>query len=144
MAKQQTVLGFDFGLKRIGVAVGQTVTGTASPLDTLKAEAGEPHWEQIAKLIAQWRPDALVVGIPLRIDSSDQHITHEARRFAKSLRSRYGLPVHTVDERFTTLEAKQRLFDVGGYRSLEKAQIDSWAAKLITESWLERNITDEK
>lgn len=131
-----TVLGFDFGLRHIGVAVGQTVTGTANPLTPLKALHGEPEWEQITALIAHWQPQALMVGIPLSIDGNEQNITRAARRFAQQLEARYQLPVHKIDERFTTLEAKQTLFDKGGARALSKRNIDGWSAKIITENGL--------
>ncbi len=137
-AKDLTLLGFDFGLRRIGVAVGQTITGTATPLEPLLAKNGEPNWEQIAKLNQIWRPDALIVGIPVNMDGTPQEITAHAQQFASALTDHLHLPVHTVDERLTTKEAKQQLFDAGGYRSLEKTSIDSFAAKLILESWLRK------
>lgn len=133
--KFTTILAFDFGMKRIGVAVGQNVTKTAQALTTLSANAGEPKWEQITALIEQWRPDGLVVGIPLNVDSKEQPITHHARHFAECLSQRFNLPVYQMDERFTTIEARQMLFDQGGYKKLKSSEIDSWAAKLILESW---------
>ncbi len=136
--KDQTVLGFDFGLRRIGVAVGQTITGTAAPLNTVKAQDGVPDWQTLADLITLWRPHALIVGMPLHIDASEQAITHTANQFAQQLRNRFNLPVHRVDERYTTLAAKQLLYEQGGFRKLKKAQIDGWAAKLILESWLKQ------
>lgn len=135
---EQTVLGFDFGLRRIGVAVGQTLTRTASPLKTLKAIQGEPKWEELTKLIQQWRPSLLVVGVPVNMDGSPQAVTAAARQFAASLEQRLGLSVAEIDERLTTKEARQRLFDMGGYRAIEKSEVDSYAAKLILESWLQR------
>ena len=84
-----TVLGFDFGLKHIGVAVGQTVTGAARPLDSLKANRGEPEWAAITALIHHWQPKALIVGIPLSIDGHEQSITRAARKFAAELEQRY-------------------------------------------------------
>ena len=134
---RQTLLGFDFGLKRIGVAVGQTLTGTATALTTLQADKGEPNWSELEKLIKEWGPQALVVGIPLNMDSSQQTITMAAKNFANSLQ-RFGLPVYEVDERLTTKEARQQLFSAGGYRAIKQAQIDSIAAKLILESWLRK------
>ena len=89
----QTLLGFDFGMKRIGVAVGQTITATATPLETLKANAGEPRWQEIALMIKHWKPDALVVGAPLKLDSSEQMISLAAKHFAEQLRQHFGLPV---------------------------------------------------
>lgn len=130
-----SVLGFDFGTKHIGVAVGQTVTRTANPLTALKADNGIPRWQDIDALIQEWAPQVLLVGIPLNMDGSEQLLTHQARKFANRLADRYKLPVHHIDERLTTVEAKQQLFEQGGYRALTKSQIDSYAAKIIIESW---------
>lgn len=135
MHENQTLLGFDFGLRRIGVAVGQTVTGTATALFTLQAKNGIPNWEEVHALIKVWRPNGLVVGIPLNLDGTEQPITKSAKKFAQAL-EQFGLPIYQVDERLTTKEARQRLFDSGGYRALEKAEVDSFAARLILESWL--------
>lgn len=137
--ENQTLLGFDFGLKRIGVAVGQTITQTATPLQTLQARNGIPDWKQITALIKEWQPSALVVGIPLNIDGTSQSLTKSAQKFAQSLEKHTQLPVHRIDERLSTKEARQRLFDVGGYREIQKSQIDSFAAKLILESWLKNS-----
>lgn len=134
--KSLTVLGFDFGLKYIGVAVGQSVTGTANPLLTIPADQGKPRWDKINEVIQRWRPDALLVGMPLALDGSEQKISHAARHFADCLKQRYGLPVHLIDERYTTREAKSDLFARGGYRALDKAKVDGWSAKIITESGL--------
>ena len=132
----KTVLGFDFGMKHIGVAVGQTITRTATPLTSLKATDGIPNWDEIAKLISTWGAQALIVGIPLNMDGTEQPITAAAKKFSNRLHARYKLPVHPVDERLTTVEAKQQLFEAAGYRALDKNAIDSYSAKLILESWL--------
>ncbi len=132
----QTVIGFDFGLKHIGVAVGQTVTGTANPLVSLSAHQGVPQWPKIDDLIAYWKPDALIVGLPFAIDGSEHNITRAARRFANNLEEHYHLPIHLIDERFTTLEAKRDLFEQGGARALSKSRIDGRSAKIITENAL--------
>ncbi|WP_367606382.1 Holliday junction resolvase RuvX [Legionella sp. W05-934-2] len=129
-------LGFDFGYSRIGVAVGQSITASARPLTTLKANQGQPDWQEITKLIKQWRPAELVVGLPTTIAGKAQYTTDPAKQFAKHLREDYGLPVHLVDERLTTKEARANLFDVGGYKELKKAEIDAHAAALILEQWL--------
>lgn len=134
--KHHTVIGFDFGMKHIGVAVGQTVTGTANPLASLKAEAGVPQWEKVTTLIHYWKPSVLMVGMPFALDGAEQNITRHVRRFIASLQQRYPLPVHIVDERFTTKEARQYLFAEGGYRALEKSHIDGLSAKIIIESGL--------
>ena len=133
--KTVTALGFDFGMKHIGVAVGQTITQTANPLTTLKAKLGTPDWKQVAALVNEWHPQVLVVGIPLNMDGSEQALTHAARRFANQLKKQFNLPVEHADERLTTREAKQDLFDQGGYKALQKHKIDSYSAKIILESW---------
>lgn len=130
------VLGFDFGMKRIGVALGNTFLQTARPLDTLDAKQGIPNWSNISLLIKTWQAQAIIVGRPTHIDGSEQFTTHAAVKFANRLKERYKLPVFLIDERLTTKEARQQLFDEGGYRRLQKAAIDSYAAKLITEQWL--------
>jgi putative Holliday junction resolvase len=134
----QTLLAFDFGLRRIGVAVGQTVTQTATPLHILLAKQGEPNWQEVAILLRTWKPDGLVVGVPVHLDNTEQTITFAARAFAESLR-RFDLPVYEFDERLTTKEARQQLFDQGGYQALQKSPIDSIAAKLILEDWLKNH-----
>ncbi len=131
------VLGFDFGLRRIGVAVGETVTGSAHPVTTLQcAQPGQVDWDAITRLIAEWQPDALVVGLPQRDDGSDGEMAQAARRFSRRLQGRYGLTVHLVDERLSSQEARERLHDRGGRARRDKAAIDMIAASVILETWL--------
>lgn len=130
------VLGFDFGYKRIGVAVGQRLTASASPLATLDAKLGVPNWDSVQKLILQWRPQACVVGLPTCIDGREQYTTAAARGFARQLRTRFALPVHLVDERLSTVEARSHLFAAGGYRKIKTSEVDSIAACVILEQWL--------
>lgn len=130
-------LGFDFGYKRIGVAVGQRLTCSASPLATLDAKQGVPNWDIVQKVINQWHPEALIVGLPTCIDDTELYTTAAARRFAKQLRKRFTLPVHLVDERLSTVEARGQLFEQGGYRKLKKTEIDGIAACVILEQWLQ-------
>ena len=137
MPKIKTVLGFDFGLKHIGVATGQTFTRTAQPLTSVSAEQGNPNWNQIIDLIKTWKPDALIVGIPLNMDGTEQPLTQIARNFLHELEQRFLLPVYAVDERLSTVEARARLFEKGGYKALNKKAIDSVSAQLIVESWLQ-------
>ncbi len=133
----RTVLAFDFGTKSIGVAVGQEITGTASPLNALKATDGIPDWDVVAKLFAEWAPQLAVVGLPLNMDGSSQQVTFSAKKFANRLQAKYQLPVETCDERLTTVDAKARLFELGGYKKLDKQKVDSVSACLIFESWIE-------
>jgi putative Holliday junction resolvase len=103
-AEPQSFLAFDFGIKRVGVATGSVVLRRAQPLKTISAE-GEARFAAIAALITEWQPDALVVGVPFHPDGAEHDNTHRARRFARQLRGRFRLPVHEVDERYTTTEA---------------------------------------
>ncbi len=133
------ILAFDFGLARIGVAVGQQITQTASPLNTLKAKDGSPNWLEVEKLIKEWQPKLLVVGEPFNMDNSDQDITLRARKFGNRLHGRFGLPIEMFDERLTSAAARDEIFESGGYKKLKKTQIDSVAAALILESWFAVN-----
>ncbi len=131
--KPRLVLGFDFGSKRIGVAVGQELTATARELVTLNNRNGAPDWEAITGLIEQWQPDALVVGLPLNLDGTDHEVSRLARRFGNRLHGRYNLPVFHIDERLSSAEAEQQL---AGKRQHDKGEVDRVAARLILESWL--------
>ncbi len=133
----RTLLGFDFGMKSIGVAVGQEITGTAQPLAALKARDGIPNWDLVAAVFEEWQPNLVVVGLPLNMDGTEQQVTHSARKFANRLHSRYGVTVETCDERLTTADAKARLFELGGFKKLDKQKIDSTSACLILQSWME-------
>lgn len=135
MSSPRLLLAFDFGMKRIGIAIGQTLTGQARPLATLNAKQGTPAWDMLDKLIKQWKPDALVVGIPLNMDGTDQPMTLHARAFGQTLKLRYHLPIHEMDERLTTKEARDQLFHEGGYKALQSGRVDQVAAVLILENW---------
>ncbi|GGO68632.1 Holliday junction resolvase RuvX [Bowmanella pacifica] len=132
----RTLLGFDFGTKSIGVAAGQEITGTAAPLAALKAVDGIPDWSKVEALFAEWQPHLVVVGLPLNMDGTDQQVTHGARKFANRLNARFKVRVETCDERLTTADARARLFELGGYKKLDKQKVDSVAACLILESWM--------
>lgn len=136
----KTVLGFDFGTKSIGVAVGQQITASATPLLSLKAVDGIPNWDEIAKLVKEWQPDLVVVGLPLNMDGTEQEMTHRARKFANRLNAKFGVKIFTQDERLTTTDAKSRLFELGGYKALTKGQIDAVSAVLIVESYFENHV----
>ncbi|RTR34592.1 Holliday junction resolvase RuvX [Shewanella atlantica] len=132
-----TVLGFDYGTKSIGVAIGQSLTGSANPLLSIKAVDGIPKWEEIGMLIEEWKPDLVVVGLPLNMDGSEQEMTQRAKKFANRLNGRFGVKIATQDERLTTADAKARLFEMGGYKALTKGQVDAMSAVLIIESYFE-------
>lgn len=135
----KVLIAFDFGMKRIGVAIGQTLTKSARPLDTIHAKKGDPDWKIVEKLIKKWLPNALVVGIPLNMDGTNQSITYNAKRFADLLREHFKLPVYEVDERLTTKDARERLFSEGGYKALQGGQVDRVAAQLILQNWFDNN-----
>ena len=128
----RTFLGFDYGLKRIGVAVGQELTGTASALTTIAARDGKPDWDAITRLIQDWQPDAVVVGLPLNMDGTDHELSRRARRFGNQLHGRYNLPAHFIDERLSSLQAEALLKG----RSHRREDIDKLAAQVILETWL--------
>mgnify|MGYP003574910274 CR=1 FL=1 len=133
------LLGFDFGMKRIGVAIGQTLTKSARPLTTLSAKEGTPDWYLLDKIVKRWEPQALVVGIPLNMDGTKQNTTDLARHFAELLAKRFELPVYEMDERLTTKDARERLFSSGGFKALQDGQVDQVAAQLILQNWFEHN-----
>lgn len=135
------VLGFDFGMKRIGTAVGQTLTRSATPLKTLNAKEGIPDWNEIAGLIQMWHPHILIVGLPFHMDGSEQAITKAARQFGQTLVDRFSLPVHSIDERLSSVDARARLYADGGYRGIRKGDIDSFAAQVIVETWMTEHLS---
>lgn len=138
--KPQHFLGFDYGKKFMGVAVGSKETGLAQPLTTIRIGQKGPDWTSINKLIDEWKPAALVVGLPIKMDSTDNPITSSARKFGNQLKDRYNLDVHMVDERLTTVEAKHRLQSVGvAIRPSTKSRIDEMAAQTILQSFLDED-----
>lgn len=130
-----SLLAFDYGLKNIGVAYGQSITGTANELPPLAARDGIPNWEQIAKLITEWRPQRLLVGLPLNMDDSESELSQRARKFANRLHGRFGLPVELFDERLTTRLAKEAARERGHKGNYATKPVDSIAARLFLESW---------
>ena len=135
---KQTFLGFDFGTKRIGMAVGQNITQQARALTTIFYVNKEPDWQTIKTHIDTWQPAGLVIGIPYNMDGTEQPITALVKKFCASCSERFALPMYEIDERLTTVEAKAQLFADGGYKTLKKSEVDAYAAKLILESWLQQ------
>lgn len=131
------ILGFDFGMKYIGIATGQTFTKTATPLTSIRAVDGIPDWQEIAELINRWQPKALLVGIPTNMDGTTQLLTKCAAKFANRLKAKFKLPVYLVDERLSTWEAKQRL-QAHDPRPTDKlvVQLNAEAAAILVEQWL--------
>ena len=134
----QQVLGFDFGEQRIGVAVGQAITHSANPLTTLNAVNHKPDWTSIEKLINQWQPDALIVGLPFYLDGSTSEMTKRAEKFSRQLEGRFHLPVYTLNEALSSFEAEQ--FLQGKKKQHNKQEIDKIAAAIIVQNWLEQNL----
>jgi len=132
--KNRTLMGFDYGLKRIGVAVGQELTSTATALCTIRANDGKPDWNEITRLITQWQPDEVVVGLPLNMDGTGSELSRRAQRFGNQLHGRYNLRAHFMDERLSSLQAEEEF--KGKSRKIQAADIDKLAAKIILESWL--------
>lgn len=137
MSALQRAMGFDYGTRQIGVAVGQSLTCRAEPIAVLRARDGVPDWSQIERLIGEWKPDTLVVGLPLNMDGTPSEMSARAQKFARRLHGRFNLPVDCIDERLTTFEAKQSLRDSGRTpASYRDNPVDSLAAALLLETWL--------
>ena len=134
MAATGPVLAFDYGLRHIGVAVGTAITGTATPLSALSAKDGTPDWNKIERLLSEWEPERLLVGLPLNMDGSESEMAQRARKFANRLHGRFGLPVETWDERLSSFEARGMILEKGR-RDFKERGVDSLSAALILESW---------
>lgn len=132
-----TAIAFDFGTKSIGCAVGQSITATAQALPAFKARDGIPQWEQIERLLKDWQPSVVIVGLPLNMDGTEQPLTGRAKKFANRLEGRFGVKVLLQDERLTTCNAREEIFSRGGFKALEKGKVDGISACLILESWFE-------
>ncbi len=130
-------MAFDFGLRQIGVAVGNCLLRTSQPLAIIRARDGVPDWPGLEQLLQEWQPDLLVVGDPLNMDGSDSELCHRARKFARRLHGRTGLPVELVDERLTSFEAKQISRERGHKGNYTRQPVDSHAAELVLQSWLD-------
>ena len=130
-----SALAFDFGTQRIGVAFGQSVTGTASAVTVLKARDGQPRWNEMAQLIEQWKPDVFLVGLPYNIDGTVSELLGRAEKFARRLRERFDKPCYGMDERLSSREAIERLVEVNTAKAVKKTAIDHIAAQIILENW---------
>ncbi len=144
MGEKNIFLAFDYGTRNIGVAVGQKITQSATVLAPLLAKNTIPPWHKIDELIKSWQPQALVVGVPYQKDGSDLKVTKFAKNFIAELEKRYRLPVYAAEERFTTKAAREKIFEHGGYKALQKESVDSLAAKLILEEWMSTDSADKK
>ncbi len=136
-----TVLGFDLGLKRTGVASGDLAIGVAHPLTVIQADSTETRLTAIAALLAEWQPVLLVIGLPTHSDGSEHEMTRVARNFARKLESRFNLPVFMVDERHTSTAAESELHARGIHGRKNKAMTDAVAAKLILQGFFDARLT---
>jgi putative Holliday junction resolvase len=137
----QTILAFDYGLKQVGVATGQTLTGSARGLCILKAHDGIPNWDEVSKLLNEWTPDLVLVGLPLNMDASESELSRLARKFARRLQGRFSANVLMVDERLTSQDAKALIreeHNEGKKGRTDLTKIDHLAAALILQSWLDQ------
>ncbi|MCX7627921.1 MAG: Holliday junction resolvase RuvX [Methylophilaceae bacterium] len=140
MPETGTVLAFDFGEKRIGVAVGELALGIAHPLRTIVGESNETRFAIIAAIIAEWKPVRLVVGLPLSLDGEAHELTRLCKKFARRLQGRFGLPVEFVDERLSSAEASQALREVGRHGRGQKPVLDQAAAQRILQSYFDARV----
>lgn len=134
-AGRRRVLAFDFGTRRIGVASGQEMLGTGQAVAMIAAKDGVPDWAQIETLLNEWRPDLVLVGLPLNMDDTENDMCARARKFAKRLHGRFHVTAEMVDERLTSFEAKGDVMEAGGSRDFGRHGVDDRAAVLILETW---------
>jgi|TARA_R100000005_G_scaffold85934_1_gene54576 putative Holliday junction resolvase len=137
-AGSSTLLAFDYGLRQIGVAVGNSLLGTCQPLCVLRARDGIPDWEQVNALVVEWQPGLIVVGDPLNMDGSVSPLALRARKFARRLHGRLGIPVEMSDERLTSYAVKSEQRERGHRGDYRAVPVDSHAAELILQAWLNR------
>ncbi len=131
----QRIIAFDFGTQKTGVAFGQSMTGTGTPLSLIPMKDGIPDWILLDKVLAEWQPDVCLVGLPLNMDDSESELCARARKFARRVKHRLNKPVWMVDERLTTREAREDVRRVSSQRKGKAPSADSMAAVLLIESW---------
>ncbi len=134
--QSNNLMAFDYGLRQIGVAVGNRVTGTCQALTTIHARDGIPNWEQLTALINEWQPEVLVVGEPWNMDDTPGELAPRALKFARRMEARFQLPFALVDERLTSFEAKDILRERGHRGNYKDRPADSLAAELILRTWM--------
>ena len=135
-----TLISFDFGKQRTGIAIGNTITGIATPHTVIQSKNNQPNWEQITVLLNEWRPERLIVGVPYHVDGKNSEMTEAALRFSRQLEGRYNLAVSTISEVLSSREAEQRLKQSrqqGRNKKIKKEEIDKLAAAIILESWFQ-------
>jgi putative Holliday junction resolvase len=139
--KHQTIMAFDYGLRQIGVAHGQTLTANAEGIGILQASDGVPNWDDVKAMLNEWKPNLILVGLPLNMDGSESELSRLARKFARRLQGRFNVDALMVDERLTSQDAKSSLRDSSSNREgnkIDLTKIDHLAAALILQSWLDQ------
>ena len=140
MTSQNVIMGFDYGTRKIGIAVGQLITKTANPIAIISARDGVPDWSEIEKLILAWQPAQFVIGLPLNMDETESEMSQRSLKFARRLTGRFNIPHHTIDERLTSREARSLHESHSSTRrgpaDRSRDEIDDIAAQIILESWL--------
>ena len=140
MTSQNVIMGFDYGTRKIGIAVGQLITKTANPIAIISARDGVPDWSEIEKLILEWQPTQFVIGLPLNMDETESEMSQRSLKFARRLTGKFNIPHHTIDERLTSREARSLHESHSSTRrgpaDRSRDEIDDIAAQIILESWL--------
>ena len=136
MSAHETIIAIDFGLRNIGVAVGNTLSLTSRPLTILQARDGVPNWDALSSIFNEWRPDRILVGNPLNMDDSESDMGRQAARFARRIEGRFGLTVTLVDERLSSREAKANALATGHLGDFASIPVDDEAAAIILATWL--------
>jgi len=137
--KLKSIMSFDYGKKRHGIAMGQRITQTANGITCISAKDGKPNWDELDKIVQEWQPDAFVVGLPLNMDGSPSDMSKRANKFSNRLHGRYGKPSFTIDERLSTFAAKAQAKDLGHKGHYKSDPVDEIAAQIILQTWLEEN-----
>ena len=127
-------MSFDYGIAKIGIAIGQSISSTAEPLTIIKAKDGIPDWSQITSLIESWDPDFFVVGLPYNLDGSNSEFLQRALKFANRLNGRFNIPTFGIDERLSSKAAAEK-FKAGNPKNSVRKEIDDVAAQIILETW---------
>ena len=136
MAEHETVIAIDFGLRNLGIAVGNTVSNTARPLTVMRARDGKPDWEALTSLLAEWQPDRVLVGHPLNMDGTESEMGLRAKKFSRQVEGRLSITVTMVDERLSSREAKALAREAGHPGDFSNEPVDDQAAAIILTTWL--------
>lgn len=142
--KIQTLMGFDYGKKRIGLSVGQRLLQSANGIGYVNATDGKPNWEQLDAFVKEWQPDGFVVGLPINMDGTESDMSRRANKFSNRLHGRYGKPSFTIDERLSTFAAKEEAKAMGHKGHYKSDPVDALAAQFILESWLNQFPLDQE